>query len=390
MNRVLARSLCLALFLAMAASTAGYGQTALRASMRAPGSEITLSYFYENLAPDGEWFPDPTYGWCWTPYDVSDEWRPYYDGRWEYTDYGWSWASNEPWGWATYHYGRWFFDDSYGWVWVPGTEWAPAWVAWRYGDDYVGWAPLPPRAGWDASGGLSFSEADAIPTQEWSFVPRAHVLDVGLRLQVVLVARNVTLFGRSHDATRYEVRNGHPANVGLDVSQVERVVGRRVPPVRIVDVDTPARGGRPAGNGAVGFFRPTVLRSPVAEAPPPRVVAPRSPIPDQVLQRVRDQEQRRLESNLSIERTRLARDQKNELRVKAAGPAVDVVRKQHEAEQQAFEAHAVQQRQVLAQRIQKQIVKPARVENARRQDNPGKARGQDNPGKAKGQDKRDK
>ena len=31
-----------------------------------------------------------------------------------------------------------------GWVWVPGYTWAPAWVSWRYGDGYAGWAPLPP------------------------------------------------------------------------------------------------------------------------------------------------------------------------------------------------------------------------------------------------------
>lgn len=32
-----------------------------------------------------------------------------------------------------------------GWVWVPGVEWAPAWVSWRVGGGYIGWAPLPPH-----------------------------------------------------------------------------------------------------------------------------------------------------------------------------------------------------------------------------------------------------
>ena len=27
---------------------------------------------------------------------------------------------------------------------MPGYTWAPAWVSWRYGDGYCGWAPLPP------------------------------------------------------------------------------------------------------------------------------------------------------------------------------------------------------------------------------------------------------
>jgi len=381
MKRVLARSLCLALLVALTGCTASYGQSEMRASVRSPGSQISVSYFYESLSPYGEWFQEPSYGWCWTPYDVSAEWRPYSDGHWEYSDYGWSWASNEPWGWASYHYGRWFFDDSYGWVWVPGTEWAPAWVAWRYGDDYVGWAPLPPTASWDASAGLGFADVGTIPSHEWCFVPRQRVLDVSLRLQVVLVARNVTLIGRSRDATRFEARDGRPANVGLDIAQVETFVGRRVPRVKVMDVDTPARGGgRPVGNGGVGFFRPMVQPAPAGQAPPAAVVERQKAIPDAVLQRARDAQQRKLESDLNAERARLARDQQSELRAKAQGPAVDEVRKQHAAEQQAFDAHAAQQRQVLAQRLQKQIVNPGKAKAVGKPDNQGK-------GKGKGQDK---
>ena len=382
MKRGFVPSLCLALFVAAAGCAASYGQTGVRASMRSPGSQVSVSYFYENLSPYGEWFQEPSYGWCWTPYDVSAHWRPYSDGHWEYTDYGWSWASNETWGWAPYHYGRWFFDDSYGWVWVPGTEWAPAWVAWRYGDDYVGWAPLPPTAGWDASIGLTFADASAIRPHEWCFVPRRHVLDVNLRVQVILVARNVTLFGRSRDATRFEVRDGRPANVGLDVVQVESFVGRRVPRVKIVDVDRPARGrGQPAGHGGVGFFRPALRPMPAEQVPPPAAAERRNAIPDQDLQRLRDQQQRKLESGLKAEQARLARDQKNELRKQTPGPGIDEIRKQHATEQQAFDAHAAQQRQVLAQRIQKQIVNPGKVKNAGKPDKQGKAKGRDKGGK---------
>ncbi len=380
MKRVLAPLICLALFVAVAGCAANYGQTEMRAPVRSPGSQVDVSYFYESLSPYGQWFQEPSYGWCWTPYDVSADWRPYSDGHWEYTDYGWSWAGNESWGWAPYHYGRWFFDDSYGWVWVPGTEWAPAWVAWRTGDDFVGWAPLPPAAGWDASGGLSFANANAIPSHEWCFVPRRNVLDVNLRVQVTVVARNVTLFGRSHDATRFEVRDGRPANIGLDVAQVEGSIGRRVPRVKIVDVDRPARGGgQPAGSGAVGFFRPAVRPMPAEQAPPPEVATRRNAIPDVELQRLRDQQQRQLENNLKDEEARLARDQQNELRAHAAGPGADEIRKQHAAEQQAFEAHAAQQRQVLTQRIQKQIVNPGKVKNAGKSG--GRGRGQDKQGR---------
>ena len=53
------------------------------------------------------------------------DWRPYCNGHWERTEDGWYWVSDEPWGWATYHYGRWDFDPAIGWYWVPQTQWAP-------------------------------------------------------------------------------------------------------------------------------------------------------------------------------------------------------------------------------------------------------------------------
>src|SRR5271155_3742010 len=100
--------------------------------------------FYDQLGAQGNWVQTDDYGYVFQP-NVSDpDWAPYTDGHWAYTDVGWTWVSDEPWGWATYHYGRWANIDGFGWVWVPGYRWAPAWVSWRYGGGYCGWAPLPP------------------------------------------------------------------------------------------------------------------------------------------------------------------------------------------------------------------------------------------------------
>jgi hypothetical protein len=62
--------------------------------------------------------------------------------------------SEEPFGWATFHYGRWTRLRNIGWIWVPGDEWAPAWVSWRKSNDYIGWAPLPPEARFDRRRGI--------------------------------------------------------------------------------------------------------------------------------------------------------------------------------------------------------------------------------------------
>jgi len=103
--------------------------------------------FEAALAPYGAWTDDPAYGRVWIPSaaQVGDDFTPYAtNGDWLDTEYGWTWSSGWSWGWAPFHYGRWVGSER-GWAWVPGTLWGPAWVSWRAGGGYVGWAPLPPR-----------------------------------------------------------------------------------------------------------------------------------------------------------------------------------------------------------------------------------------------------
>ncbi len=104
--------------------------------------------FYGPLSPYGSWVAHPAYGQVFVPSPsyAGAGFRPYTNGHWEYTEWGWTWVDHHPFGWATGHYGRWFYDNSYGWAWVPGTTWSPAWVSWRGGGGYVGWAPMGPGA----------------------------------------------------------------------------------------------------------------------------------------------------------------------------------------------------------------------------------------------------
>lgn len=100
--------------------------------------------FYEELAQYGNWVEYGTYGPVWYPTRVTENWRPYLDGRWVPTEGGWVFETSEPWGWAVYHYGNWMPTEEYGWVWVPGRTWYPSTVAWRSSEEYIGWAPIPP------------------------------------------------------------------------------------------------------------------------------------------------------------------------------------------------------------------------------------------------------
>lgn len=72
------------------------------------------------LARYGNWQQHPQFGWVWTPMGMAPNWAPYRQGQWVWVQpWGWSWVDAAPWGFAPYHYGRWF---PWGnrWYWAPG------------------------------------------------------------------------------------------------------------------------------------------------------------------------------------------------------------------------------------------------------------------------------
>jgi hypothetical protein len=159
---------------------------------------------------------DPVYGWCWRPsVETADPfWRPYANaGHWVYTDGGWFWQSEYPWGDIAFHYGRWN-RDSLGWVWVPGYDWAPAWVCWRHSDGYCGWAPLPPAAVFRAGVGLEFGGRLALDVdfglgwEAFTFVPYDHFWDRDLHGFFVPRERAEFIFHRSAIINGYRMDHG--------------------------------------------------------------------------------------------------------------------------------------------------------------------------------------
>lgn len=120
--------------------------TSVRADLEVSASVRihAVADFNAPLSSCGTWVEVGSYGRCWRPAGIAVGWRPYCNGEWVWTDCGWYWESDEPWAWACYHYGYWVYDSVYGWIWVPGVKWAPAWVCWRMGGGFIGWAPMPP------------------------------------------------------------------------------------------------------------------------------------------------------------------------------------------------------------------------------------------------------
>ena len=136
--------------------------------------------FFDVLAPYGSWSEDARLGLVWLPQreGVGEAFVPYAThGRWTHRAFEtaatdapideYVWVSDLPWGWVTFHYGRWTFAGDRGWAWVPGRRYAGAWVDWRTpepgrdADAVVGWGPTPPSQLWRVSPGPSASHSFA-------------------------------------------------------------------------------------------------------------------------------------------------------------------------------------------------------------------------------------
>jgi len=202
-------------------------------SVRLPGVEIRAeSDFYEPLTPYGRWEVVGSYGRCWIPGQVQAEWRPYSEGHWQRTEAGWYWVSEEPWAWATYHYGRWDFSDQYGWYWVPQTQWAPAWVSWHSGGGYIGWAPLYPSARF-ARGSLEM-DARVISPRAYVFVEERHFLQPVSRSTVVV--NNTTIINKTVNITNTKIVNNTVINEGPATAVVEKASGQKVQAVAVQEL----------------------------------------------------------------------------------------------------------------------------------------------------------
>ena len=196
----------------------------------------TLDTFQPQLAPYGNWIQVPGYGLCWQPtVAVTDPtWRPYFDqGHWIYTDAGWSWESDYPWGGIAFHYGRWCLFNG-GWVWVPGYDYAPAWVCWRESDGYCGWAPLPPGAEYRVGVGLFYGGRPAVDVDfglgvdAFTFVGYDHFWDHDLRPFHMPHDRVVVFFHGSHILNGYRMDHGRFVVEGLGHDHIALVTHHEV------------------------------------------------------------------------------------------------------------------------------------------------------------------
>jgi hypothetical protein len=247
------------------------------------GTDVSIDFFYDNVGSDGTWAEVADYGYCWQPSVAvsNSKWRPYSDGYWAYTDVGWTWVSYEDFGWATYHYGRWTRLRDRGWFWVPGREWGPAWVSWRTGGDYVGWAPLPPRGGGEVDyddrpiNGQVDVDFDIGPAY-YNFVDVRYIGEPVLRERIVEPNLNVTYISNTVNVTNITYANSRVYNYGPDYNTLNRYSTR---PIRRMTLELDANADLSVAVKSKGLTRvqgdKLIVAAPLRLQKPPQPVAPK-------------------------------------------------------------------------------------------------------------------
>jgi hypothetical protein len=219
--------------------------------------DMDFNYMYNYLASYGNWVHLAPYGYVWTPRNMGYRWRPYRDGHWVLTDDGWTWVSHEVWGSIPFHYGRWGYDSYFGWFWVPDTVWGPAWVSWRWNDQYVGWAPLPP--GVEFRTGMGFTSLSfKIPHRFWIFFQAPYFLDRDIHRYTLPYERNVTIVNFTSIHNNIYYRNNRIINEGIGIDRVRRATGQIVPRYTIRNVRKPGPARVESNN--VHIYRPTIRK----------------------------------------------------------------------------------------------------------------------------------
>lgn len=222
------------------------------------GANISFQNFYDDLSPYGRWMQYPDYGYVWMP-NVDRDFRPYStNGRWLWNDdYEWMWASDYDWGWATFHYGRWFYDSYYGWMWVPGYDWSPAWVAWRDGGDYYGWAPLQPGININ----INFSLGRYNPPMDyWIFAPRRYIYSHNIFDFCMPRSRNNYIFSQTTIINNYNYGR-NIFRTGPDRRDAERHIGGRINSVNIRESENYRGNGFDRRRNEMSIYRPSVDRT---------------------------------------------------------------------------------------------------------------------------------
>jgi hypothetical protein len=171
---------------------------------------------------------------------------------------------------------------------VPGYQWAPAWVSWRYGGGYCGWAPLPPSTfvGVEIGGGginLGFdfqfgSECDTefgIGPGCYNFIPVGYIGERRYHGYYMDRSRNFTIINNTRNVTNiYITRNSGNAFSAVRVGgpSLADINAHSRTPVQQVRLTASGQAGiSSVDGGTMNIFRPRINPATLHQARPQTV-----------------------------------------------------------------------------------------------------------------------
>jgi hypothetical protein len=167
---------------------------------------------------------------------------------------------------------------------VPGREWGPGWVSWRRGNDYCGWAPLPP----ESRTRFSFT---ATVDRDYDLGPAAYIFislsNFGVRSYAPICApleRNVTIIQNTVNITNINYNRANNQTVVYNGGPSYNLVRTRSKdPVEQVNVNF-AQVNKTVNNTTINKTKVVNIRqgNTLQVAAPPTVAATASAVPSKV------------------------------------------------------------------------------------------------------------
>ncbi|MCX7767202.1 MAG: hypothetical protein N2246_10905, partial [Candidatus Sumerlaeia bacterium] len=212
---------------------------------------------------------------------------------------------------------------------------------------YIGWAPLPPRLRWRT--GIGFDVAGVslnvlIPPHAFCFVYETHIFEPRIHRHIIHPARHVTFFAKTKPILEYKEKDRRIINRMPDETRIERVIGKPVPRVKLVEADSP-KEIKLKGN-ELRLFMPDIKK---IKDPEKLKIWDEKPLGKDLpeLKTKREKDFQEFEEQKQRKLRWLEEQQEEELKRPPHNIKLDEIKKRHNAERKAFEEELERERKLL-------------------------------------------
>jgi len=136
--------------------------------------------------------------------------------------------------------------------------WGPSWCAWREGDGYSAWAPLPPECGDGRPVDVVIVDR-YVPRERYVVVETRYVGEP--RIHEHIEQNNVTIINRTTNITNVTYVNNRVVNRGVPVEHIQQAGGRNVEVMKVEHASDPAEARRLVAEGKAVQYTPPAIET---------------------------------------------------------------------------------------------------------------------------------